>query len=141
MTDKMAEPGGVGLDVSAVAEWIKGWVFPFFGPGAFVGLVWVGRKMQVLDGALKQIEKQDEELKDIRTKQIATDLRVAELPSRTEMTAIVQAAVSQIGQMIAGYRSYHKEPEPDDYEPMMKRLLERYVGTHLHQRPVENDGD
>jgi hypothetical protein len=139
MTDKMAEPGGVGLDVATVAEWVKSWVVPFFGPGALVGLIWVGRKMQVMDSALEKLNKHEGELEVIKSKQIATDLRVAELPSRTEMTAIVQAAVSQIGQMIAV--RYHKEPSFEDYELTMKRHLERYMGTLNQAHPDDIEGD
>lgn len=134
----MSEPGG-GIDVAEVAEWVRRWVLPLFAPAAIGGFVWVGRKMQTMDSALEKLNKHEGELEVIKSKQIATDLRVAELPSRTEMTAIVQAAVSQIGQMIAV--RYHREPSAEDFEATMKRYVERYMGA-LHQEPAADiDGD
>jgi hypothetical protein len=98
--------------LGSIIELIRGWLTPLF-TGGILGLAyWSGRKVQGVESSQtdhsKVLARHEIEIENLRKAQNDTNIRIAELPTRTDLRDLgqmmqvqIQAAVSQIGQMLA----------------------------------------
>lgn len=117
-----ASPAPDPSDISGIAafiELIRGWLTPLF-TGGILGLAYFsGRKVQSVEGSQtdhgKVLARHEVEIENLRKAQNDTNVRIAELPTRTDLRDLgqtmqvqIQAAVSQIGQMLAARDPGHR---------------------------------
>lgn len=110
-----APPPSDPSDLSGIAgflELIRGWLTPLFTGGILGVAYWTGRKVQGVEGSqtdhTKTLARHEIEIENLRKAQNDTNIRIAELPTRTDLRDLgqmmqvqIQGAVSQIGQMLA----------------------------------------
>lgn len=109
--------------VASILGWLPNWITTLF-TGGFLGIAfWSGRKVQAVEGKQNDhteiLARHAAEIENLRKAQNDANITIAKLPTRDDLRdlgqtmqaqtqAQIQAAVSQIGQMIAsGYRDMH----------------------------------